>query len=204
MKKVAVVMVVLGLMLGCGKKPSNQNPVADFTWVPANPAVGANVTFTDASSDADGTVQSWSWTFTDGTPATSTAQSPTGVQFSSGGWKAVQLTVTDDKGAVGTVTKNVPVQVAGDTTDPELDVTSIKLKGTASDASDVDSITATLGGAVSTTPGLPAASVTWETGDITLGSGPGDSNVSVTITAEDGAATPNQTQVVVDVVEDLQ
>jgi hypothetical protein len=58
--------------------------------------VGERVYFKDESVASTGaTINSWSWTFQDGNPASSTQQSPS-TQFQSHGSKNVTLTVTDD------------------------------------------------------------------------------------------------------------
>ena len=80
-----------------GGGPANLAPSAAFTFLPANPEAGETLTFTDASTDSDGTVDSWSWDFDDG--GTSTLQNPTHV-FVSGGTYTVGLTVTDNNGAI--------------------------------------------------------------------------------------------------------
>ncbi|MCK6550482.1 PQQ-dependent sugar dehydrogenase [Myxococcota bacterium] len=82
-------------------------PTAAFTMNPS-PARGSaplSVTFTDGSSDSDGQVVSWSWSFGDG--GTSAQRSPT-YTFQNAGVYTVRLTATDDSGltaqATGTVT----------------------------------------------------------------------------------------------------
>ncbi|MBK7382459.1 MAG: PKD domain-containing protein [Flavobacteriales bacterium] len=69
------------------------NPAIPF---PAMSCTNTNVRFYDNSARAFPT--SWSWTFQDGTPSTSTAQNPL-VQFSTTGYKSVTLTVTNDHGS---------------------------------------------------------------------------------------------------------
>ncbi len=85
-----------------GGSGGNQAPTADFTFS----CSGLECAFTDLSSDSDGSVVAWSWTFGDG--AASTAQHPTHT-YAAGGTYTVSLTVTDDQGAVSTVSKNVTV-----------------------------------------------------------------------------------------------
>jgi PKD repeat protein len=58
---------------------------------------GTSITFTDASWS--GTPTGWSWTFSGGTPATSTAASPV-VQYNTPGTYDVALTVTNTSGTV--------------------------------------------------------------------------------------------------------
>jgi PKD repeat protein len=70
--------------------------------------VGQPCQFTDGSGDSDGTIQSRSWTFQDGTPSASNETNPS-VTFASEGPKTVSLTVTDDDGATDTETKTVNV-----------------------------------------------------------------------------------------------
>jgi PKD repeat protein len=70
-------------------------PVADFMANMTSIPVGGTVNFTDLSA---GTPTSWSWTFTGGTPASSTIQNPTGVQYNTAGVYAVSLTVTNTVG----------------------------------------------------------------------------------------------------------
>jgi PKD repeat protein len=81
----------------------NARPTAAFTWS----CSGLTCSFTDGSSDTDGTVAAWSWNFGDG--ATSTASSPSHT-YASGGDYAVTLIVTDDLGATSTpVSRTVSV-----------------------------------------------------------------------------------------------
>jgi PKD repeat protein len=63
--------------------------------------------FGDKSTDADGTVVAWQWSFGDG--ATSTEQNPSHTYAGRGRYD-VALTVTDDGGATGSKTKRVDIK----------------------------------------------------------------------------------------------
>ncbi len=84
----------------------NQPPVADLSLA----CVDLNCRFADLSTDADGTVVSWSWNFGDGNG--SSAQSPRH-SYAAGGIYIVSLTVTDDDGA--SASDQVTVTVEGST-----------------------------------------------------------------------------------------
>lgn len=85
----------------------NQKPTADFT-VACNQL---SCTFdAGGSKDADGTVAGYQWAFGDGTTGTgSTVTHP----YGSAGTRDVTLTVTDNEGATGTVTRSVKATQAG-------------------------------------------------------------------------------------------
>ncbi len=68
------------------------NMVANFTSNNAAICEGASIDFTDASA---GNPISWSWIFSGGNPSTSSDQNPVGIQYSSAGNYAVELTVSD-------------------------------------------------------------------------------------------------------------
>jgi serine protease len=80
----------------------NVAPTANFNFVTS----GLTATFTDTSSDSDGTIASRSWTFGDG--GTSTATNPSHT-YASAGTYSVKETVTDNGGLTGSVTKSVTV-----------------------------------------------------------------------------------------------
>ena len=83
--------------------PANKPPVASFS----SSVSGLTATVDGAgSSDPDGTVASYSWDF--GDSATGTGPNPAHPYASSGTYN-VKLTVTDNQGATGTVTKSVTV-----------------------------------------------------------------------------------------------
>jgi len=86
----------------------NTAPVANFSATTS----GLTATFTDSSSDSDGTIASRSWDFGDGTTSTATNPSKT---YAAAGTYSVALTVTDNGGATNTVTKTVTVADTGGT-----------------------------------------------------------------------------------------
>ena len=86
---------------------ANQDPVASFSHAPTNPQVGAWVQFDGAaSSDPDGSIASYAWSFGDGSTATGPA---VWHRFMSGGSFVVTLTVTDNEGATDSATYAVQV-----------------------------------------------------------------------------------------------
>ncbi|MEO8089441.1 MAG: galactose oxidase-like domain-containing protein [Gemmatimonadales bacterium] len=82
--------------------PPNALPTAGFT----SSCTDLTCAFTDGSTDSDGTVTAWSWTFGDG--ATSTVRNPSRT-YASAGTYTVGLQVTDNAG--GTGQRSEPVTV---------------------------------------------------------------------------------------------
>ncbi|GAA5109344.1 hypothetical protein GCM10023339_09300 [Alloalcanivorax gelatiniphagus] len=117
-----------------GAATPNVKPVAQFTAQPS----GLTAAFSSSgSSDPDGTIASYSWTFGDG--GTSTAANPSHT-WTTAGTYGVTLTVTDDDGASSSVTKQVSVSappVASFTTD----VTGTQLAVDGSGSSDDQGVT---------------------------------------------------------------
>ncbi len=70
-------------------------PNASFNFTPAQVYRDEEIDFFDTSL---GGPSSWSWTFQDGSPATSVAQNPQNVAFSSTGSKTVSLTASNGNG----------------------------------------------------------------------------------------------------------
>jgi PKD repeat protein len=83
-------------------RPPNVPPAADFT----SSCTGLTCTFTDRSTDGDGSVTGWSWGFGDG--ATSTARNPSRTYAAAGAY-TVTLTATDNESATGE--RSAPVTV---------------------------------------------------------------------------------------------
>lgn len=100
----------------------NTPPTASFTVGCTN----LSCTFTDHSSDSDGTITSRSWTFGDG--GTSTATSPTH-DYASAGTYTVTLVVTDNAGAAGTTSQSVTVTSGGGGGGITLSASGRKVKG---------------------------------------------------------------------------
>jgi len=84
-------------------------PIADFVANLTSIPVGGTVNFTDLSAGAP---TSWAWTFTGGTPASSTVQNPTGIQYLAAGTYEVSLTATNAQGS-DTETKTAYINVSG-------------------------------------------------------------------------------------------
>ena len=92
---------------------TNVPPVANFSFTTS----GLAATFTDSSTDSDGTISSRAWNFGDG--GTSTATSPSHT-YAANGTYTVQLTVTDNGGATNTKSQAVTVSTGGGGTPTQL------------------------------------------------------------------------------------
>jgi lysophospholipase L1-like esterase len=89
-----------------GAPPANQSPTASFTYACTELAC----TFDGSgSSDGDGTVVAYAWTF--GADGSASGSQP-GHTFSAAGTYGVTLQVTDDDGATGSTTQQVTVSAA--------------------------------------------------------------------------------------------
>jgi PKD repeat protein len=109
------------LVPGDGSTAPNSPPTASFTYS----CDGLTCTFTDASTDSDGWVASWSWDFGDG--GTSAVQNPSHLYTKSDTY-TVSLKVTDNVGTTDTTTKSVSVSGSGSAA-ITLGVTAYKVKG---------------------------------------------------------------------------
>ncbi|MGW4502454.1 collagenase [Micromonospora sp. NPDC004336] len=97
---------------GGATPPTNRPPSASFSAT----TNGLTATFTDRSTDADGSVAARRWSFGDG--SASSATNPTRT-YASAGTYTVSLTVTDDQGATATSTQTISVAAGGGGTLPE-------------------------------------------------------------------------------------
>ena len=84
------------------RPPTNNPPTAAFSATTS----GLTATFTDASTDGDGTVTSRSWDFGDGTSSSDVSPTKT---YAAAGTYRVTLTVWDDAGAPATAERDVTV-----------------------------------------------------------------------------------------------
>ncbi|MFN8648062.1 MAG: S8 family serine peptidase [Gemmatimonadales bacterium] len=96
-----------------GGGPTNQPPVASFTWS----CTGLSCTFNGTgSSDPDGTIASYNWTISSGT-SVSTASSFSRT-FPSARTFTLTLTVTDNQGATNSTTQTITVTGGGSNQPP--------------------------------------------------------------------------------------
>ena len=89
-----------------GGTPTNQPPTAAFSFTTS--ALAA--TFTDGSTDSDGSIASRSWAFGDGATGTGTPVSHT---YAAAGTYTATLTVTDNGGATASTSRAVTVATSG-------------------------------------------------------------------------------------------
>lgn len=165
----------------------NPIPTAEFTF--ADACEGDAVTFTDASSIASGSIQSWSWNFGDGSP-TDNSQSPTHTYTTSGTF-TVTLNLSSNNGCTATVSHDVVISAV-----PVADFSATAVCfGYSTDFTDNSSISAgsiaqwawDFGNGSTSTQQNPAHQFAAE----------GNYNVSLSVTSSDGCTDNLTTQVVV-------
>lgn len=111
-------LALLLITISCNDDdPKNAAPTAAFTIGGADPYyLDIEIDFTDNSTDDDGTVSEWFWDFGDN--STSTDKNPKHTYTTKAEY-TVSLTVTDDKGGTGTVSKSINIRdIADENTAP--------------------------------------------------------------------------------------
>lgn len=194
-RMLAALTGTLTLASACGDggtpPPDNQAPVARYIEV----CTQLSCVFTDASTDADGTITTWAWDFGDN--STANVKTPPAHVYATAGAKTVALTVTDNGGATNTFTKTVTV-TAGPAN--QLPVASFDLP--------TDCTAGTPCGFHSTSTDADGtiANTSWTFGDAAVGDGPDATHtyaaantytVTVTVTDNLGATGTASQQLVV-------
>jgi PKD repeat protein len=169
--------------------PPNQAPTAEFTWQ----CDELDCEFESQSSDADGQIEDYSWSFGDGDESGS--QNPDH-SYSEGGTYQVTLTVTDDDDATNSVTHAVSVTAPPP---PNQDPTASFTESCAD-------LTCSFNSAASGDPDGTIVSRSWSFGDggtsteenpsHTYAAG-GSHDVTLTVTDDDGATDQTTHQVTV-------
>ena len=108
-------LVTVNLLLHFISTTVNQPPVADFryrgpknSFTPSTIYVGSEVKFdAEASCDSDGTIISYTWNFGDGSPLLTETDEVAYHTYLTSGLYTVTLTVADEKGATGEISKDI-------------------------------------------------------------------------------------------------
>jgi PKD repeat protein len=169
--------------------PVNQPPVASFTASPLTGMAPLTVSFdASASSDADGTVVTYAWTFGDGATGTGVAAAHT---YATAGTYTVRLLVTDDDAATANTTGDVTVT----STPPPANQPPLA-SFTASPASGDAPLTVAFDASASSDSDGVVAAYSWNFGDGATASGrtashtyaaAGAYTAQLTVTDDDGA-----------------
>ena len=109
----------------CGGGTANTPPSASFSA----DCTDLSCSFTDGSSDSDGSVTSWNWSFGDGSSAT---DQNAAYSYSAAGTYTVNLTVTDNDGASTSTSQTVTVTDGGGNTGGGVTLSAVsayKVKG---------------------------------------------------------------------------
>jgi PKD repeat protein len=172
----------------------NNPPVASFDYT----CDELNCTFTDGSTDSDGSVVAWSWAFDDG--SSSTSQNPSHT-FAADGNYEVTLWVTDNENATDSAIDTVSVSSS-----------AVNVPPTASFTYSCVDLACTFDGGGSSDSDGTIASYAWNFGDTATASGQtpshayaadGDYNVTLTVTDNLGAVDSDNQLVTVSGGADL-
>ncbi len=166
--------------------PANQPPSAMFSLSPAPPVVGTSVNFNaTTSTDPDGSIVSYTWSFGDGGSASGPTTTHT---YAAPGTYIVQLTVIDNHGASDTTSSSISVSLPANQPPSAMFSFSPASPGAGTPVS--------FDGATSSDPDGSIVSYTWDFGDGTSASGSAVSHtfttegsyaVHLTVTDNDGA-----------------
>lgn len=166
----------------------NTLPTAAFTLQASGPTIAVDAA---GSTDPDGSIASYAWSWGDGTPAGSGATATH--TFAASGTFPVTLTVTDDRGGTTSTTRSVTVTVPNNAP-------------VAAFASSTAGLTASFDASSSTDSDGTVASYRWQFGDGAEGTGvtttytyasAGTYPVTLTVTDDDGATAVRTTSVTV-------
>ncbi|MGZ4054547.1 MAG: PKD domain-containing protein [Bacteroidia bacterium] len=110
---ITATITVIGTVAGCASNPTtytitvNPTPIATFTSSANQCLTGNSFSFTNTGSSGVGFT--YSWTFTGGTPGSSTVDSPTGVTFAAAGTHNITHTITSTAGCIASTSTTVTV-----------------------------------------------------------------------------------------------
>ncbi|MCK4222094.1 MAG: PKD domain-containing protein, partial [Dehalococcoidia bacterium] len=112
-----------------GGVEGNIKPSANFTASPTSGTAPLAVDFdASGSSDPDGSITSYNWTFGDGSTGTGVTTSHT---YNTAGTYTVNLTVIDGQGATGSTTRIIQVNTSGENASPIASFTASPTSGVA-------------------------------------------------------------------------
>ncbi|WP_157974430.1 PKD domain-containing protein, partial [Lewinella sp. IMCC34183] len=172
--------------LQCGSAPQNSAPLAVATATPQSGVAPLTVQLTgNQSSDKDGTIAAYSWSYSGGTIAARDAE----LTFTEPGVYSMVLTVTDDKGATATSSVNITVTepvVANVAPTALAAVTPISGTAPLTVTMDATGSTDTDGSITAYLWSYPGGTSTIATDEVTF-TEPGAYDVVLTVTDDDGA-----------------
>ena len=171
--------------------PANQAPAASFTASPLSGAAPLLVSFdASASSDPDGTIEAYAWTFGDGATASGRTVAHA---YAAAGTYTARLTVTDDDGATASGSRDISV-TAGTMPPPFNQAPTASF--TASPLSGTAPMLVSFDASASSDPDGTIAAYAWTFGDGATASGrtaahtyavAGTYTAQLTVTDDDGA-----------------
>ena len=200
--RVWLVTLLALLLVACGGPPNqpsqNEPPLAAFSASPLQGPAPLTVTFdATASTDPDGVISAYAWDLGDG--ATTRSGVTTSHTFAEPGLYTVRLTVTDDRGAVGSAQRVISVTTVDGNLPPVASFTATPIEGTVP-------LTVSFDATASTDVDGVIASYVWAFGDTATGTGAtaqhtyttaGTYQARLTVTDDRGATASAEATVVV-------